>query len=37
MRVDERAGAFWGWWTAGTTGMVGSAVGSGSTVGAAGR
>ncbi|MGC4814430.1 hypothetical protein ACLQ29_28195 [Micromonospora sp. DT228] len=27
MRVDDRAGAFWRWWTAGTTSMVGSAVG----------
>ncbi|MGW2627590.1 MFS transporter [Micromonospora taraxaci] len=28
MHVDERAGVFWRWWTAGTTSMVGSAVGS---------
>lgn len=27
MHVDERAGVFWRWWTAGTTSMVGSAVG----------
>lgn len=29
MHVDERAGVFWRWWTAGTTSMVGSAVGVG--------
>ncbi|TQJ22555.1 hypothetical protein FBZ33_2811 [Micromonospora sp. A202] len=32
MHVDERAGVFWRWWTAGTTTMVGgrrSAVGVG--------
>lgn len=27
MHVDERAGVFWRRWTAGTTSMVGSAVG----------
>ncbi|MGW3603505.1 MFS transporter [Micromonospora sp. NPDC005161] len=27
MHVDDRAGVFWRWWTAGTTSMVGSAVG----------
>ncbi|MFF4880100.1 MFS transporter [Micromonospora sp. NPDC000668] len=27
MHVGERAGVFWRWWTAGTTSMVGSAVG----------
>ncbi|GAB3934612.1 hypothetical protein GCM10027614_07940 [Micromonospora vulcania] len=27
MNVGERAGVFWRWWTAGTTSMVGSAVG----------
>ncbi|MET8255816.1 MFS transporter, partial [Micromonospora sp. NPDC005197] len=27
MHVDERARVFWRWWTAGTTSLVGSAVG----------